>query len=79
MPLLRNTNFILTIGARPMTELQELKAAKAVAAFLTEHGVDACEDKPNEYFAVMNEAFGGMPTEEEVWRIEALAKGQQND
>ena len=57
---------------------KQRKASKAVASFLKEHGVDACEENPKEYFAVMDEAFGSMPTEEEVWRIEALAKEQDN-
>ena len=48
------------------------KAAKAVSDFLTAQGPDACEDKPNEYFAVMDKAFGRTPTEEEVWKIEEL-------
>lgn len=55
------------------------RASKAVASFLKEHGADACEDMPNEYFAVMNGAFGSMPSEEEVWEIEkrAVNKAEQ--
>ena len=64
--------------------LEELKAmnkaAKAVSNFLTAQGSDACEDKPNEYFAVMDKALGRMPTQEEVWKIEELRKkGQRRD
>jgi|TARA_R110000744_G_scaffold49070_3_gene106755 hypothetical protein len=48
------------------------EVVKAVADFLIAQGPDACEDKPNEYFAVMDKAFGRMPTQQEVWKIEEL-------
>jgi len=48
------------------------QAAQAVADFRTAQGPDACDDKPNEYFAVMDKAFGRMPTPEEVLKIEEL-------
>jgi hypothetical protein len=53
--------------------IKSTKAAKAVAAFRKQYGVDACEDRPAQYFKAMHDAFGGLPSEVEVWQIEELS------